>query len=80
MKRSEITTKIGGTTMVNHLKETKIIKKVFVVALIVILTAFVTYCVTMLNLSIETDGDGDSAIVTVFGQSDMYGINGYTID
>lgn len=35
---------------------------------------------TIYNLSIETDGDGDSAIVrTLFGQEYMYGINGYTV-
>ena len=43
--------------------------------LTILLTAFITYRVTMLNLHIETDGNGDTAIVTVYGQSDLYDIN-----
>lgn len=34
---------------------------------------------TIYNLEIETDGDGDSAIVTSWGQEHLYGINGYEI-
>ena len=48
---------------------------------LMIFTAFVAgkhYAVT--HLEIETDGDGDSAIVTLDGQSHLYGINGYTLD
>lgn len=35
---------------------------------------------TIYTLSIETDGDGDSAIVTTLGGNQhMYGINGYAL-
>jgi len=49
--------------------------------LLLIAAAFIggkQYAIT--HLEIETDGDGDSAIVTLDGQSHLYGINGYTID
>lgn len=55
-------------------------KYLLVLVLAVCLTAVLTYRVTMRSLRIETDGYGDSAIVTVFGQSDLYGINGHTVD
>jgi len=55
-------------------------KKAIIIIALCLLSAFVSYRVTMSNLSIETDGDGDSAIVTVFGQSDLYGINGYIVE
>ena len=39
------------------------------------------HAVTIHTLSIETDGDGDSAIVTTLGGNQhMYGINGFTLD
>lgn len=57
----------------------KILKRTLILALVVVATAFATYRIIMCNLSIETDGDGDSAFVTVFGQTDFYGINGYTV-
>jgi hypothetical protein len=56
----------------------KIICALVLVAAILV-TAYGTYRYTMLHLSIETDGDGDSAIVTVYGQSDLYGTNGYKV-
>lgn len=38
----------------------------------------VGHLVTICTLEIETDGDGDSAIVTTLGgQQHLYGINGY---
>lgn len=38
------------------------------------------HAVTIHTLSIETDGDGDSAIVTTLGGNQhMYGINGYEL-
>ena len=58
-------------------------KKKLIYALVlvaaILATAYGTYRCTMLHLEIETDGDGDSAIVTVYGQSDLYGINGHEI-
>lgn len=39
---------------------------------------YVGHLVTLYTLEIETDGDGDSAIVTTLGgQQHLYGINGY---
>jgi len=36
---------------------------------------------TIMNLDIDTDGDGDSAIVTTFGNHQyLVGINGYVLD
>lgn len=46
-------------------------KKIFIVVTFCLLYAFISYSVTMSNLHIETDGDGDSA----FGQSILYGVN-----
>ena len=58
----------------------------------VIITAIAAVCIlalgflaghvaTIQTLSIETDGDGDSAIVTTLGGNQhMYGINGFTLD
>jgi hypothetical protein len=57
----------------------RIIRNTFIILGVIIVTAFATYRITMLHLNIETDGDGDSATVTVFGQSDLYGINGYSV-
>lgn len=58
----------------------KKLKYAIIILCACVATAFLSYRVTMMNLHIETDGDGDSAFVTVFGQSDLYGINGYTVD
>lgn len=57
-------------------------RKTLIVITLCLLSAFVSHRATMynLNIEIETDGDGDSAIVTYFGQSDLYGINGYTVE
>lgn len=56
-------------------------KRVFKVILCAaaLTTAFtVGHLVTICTLTIETDGDGDSAIVTTLGgQQHLYGINGY---
>ena len=57
----------------------KTIKVTCLIVAAILITAFATYRITMMNLNIETDGDGDSAIVTVYGQSDLYGINGHTV-
>jgi len=58
-------------------------KKLFWIALnIVLITAVAigSHVWTMYNLRIETDGDGDSAIIEVAGQYWFYGINGYEPD
>lgn len=56
------------------------LKKILAVAAIVTVTAVITHLLTIYNLSIETDGNGDSAIVSCFGQEWFYGINGYEVE
>lgn len=52
-----------------------------VVCICIAAAAFLAgHLATLHTLSIETDGDGDSAIVTSFGQEHLFGINGYTVD
>lgn len=53
------------------------IRKALALLLVVVLTATATHILTMRNLTIETDGDGDSAFVTVAGHDWFYGINGH---
>lgn len=55
----------------------KIIANIIIAALIFTIGWLVGYRTTILNMSIETDGDGDSAIVTVWNRSDLFYINGY---
>ena len=50
------------------------------IALLMMITAAGTHIYTMTHLSIETDGDGDSAFITCLGQEWFYRINGYTVD
>ena len=50
------------------------------IILMVFTIALASHIWTMNHLSIETDGDGDSAFVTCLGQEWFYGINGYVID
>lgn len=50
------------------------------IALLMMITAAGTHIYTMTHLSIETDGDGDSAFITCAGLTWFYGINGYAID
>lgn len=47
--------------------------------LLAIAIAFASHIYTMTHLSIETDGNGDSAFVTCLGHDWFYGINGFTI-
>lgn len=54
--------------------------KKIIACICIALAAFAAgHLATIYTLEIETDGDGDSAIVTVFGQEHFYGINGYEI-
>lgn len=53
------------------------IKKILAVLVIIVITAMVTHVWTMQNLCIETDGDGDSAIIKTVTGYWFYGINGY---
>lgn len=50
------------------------------VILMVFTIALASHVWTMNHLSIETDGDGDSAFITCAGLTWFYGINGYAID
>lgn len=58
---------------------TKKFLTVLAVLLFAVVIALGTYLYTMTHLSIETDGDGDSAFVECAGQVWFYGINGYEI-
>ena len=54
--------------------------KKIIACICIALAAFTAgYLTTISTLEIETDGDGDSAIVTSFGAEHLYGINGYQI-
>lgn len=55
-------------------------KKILACLLIAAAAFLAGHLTTIYNLEIETDGDGDSAIVTSFGAEHFYGINGYTVD
>lgn len=55
-------------------------KKIIACLLIAAAAFLAGHLTTIYNLEIETDGDGDSAIVTSFGAEHFYGINGYTVD
>ncbi len=50
------------------------------VILMVFTIALASHVWKMNHLSIETDGDGDSAFITCAGLTWFYGINGYAID
>lgn len=52
-------------------------KIVFIVA--IILSFILGHIVTMNTMKIETDGDGDSAYISVLGLEYFKGINGYSI-
>ena len=54
-------------------------KKILACLLIAAAAFLAGHLTTIYNLEIETDGDGDSAMVTSFGQEHFYGINGYKI-
>lgn len=50
------------------------------IILMVFTIALASHIWTMNHLSIETDGNGDSAFVSCAGLTWFYGINGYAID
>ena len=55
--------------------------KKLIVAILIISAAFaVGHAATMATIDIQTDGDGDSAIVRTLGMEYFKGINGYTVD
>lgn len=54
-------------------------KKVAVIIALCLLSAISSHVITLQSLHIETNGDGDSAIITSFGRSALYGINGYEV-
>lgn len=54
-------------------------KRIIAYLLIAAAAFLAGHLTTISTMEIETDGDGDSAIVTVFGQEHFYGINGYEI-
>ena len=60
-------------------ERTNTMKKIIACLLIATAAFLAGHLATIYTLEIETDGDGDSAIVTVFGQEHFYGINGYEI-
>ena len=61
------------------MKRNLILTLAFVVVFLVAFTA--GHIGTIMNLEIETDGNGDSAIVTTLGgQQYLYAINGHTLD
>ena len=52
-----------------------------IVAILIAAAAFAAgHAATMATLDIQTDGDGDSAIVQALGLEYFRGINGYTVD
>ena len=55
----------------------KTIIQILALLAIITLTAISTHGITMKTLCIETDGDGDSAIVKTASGYWFYGINGY---
>ena len=60
-------------------KMKKVLSTVTII-LMVFTIALASHVWTMHHLSIETDGDGDSAFITCAGLTWFYGINGYAID
>lgn len=55
--------------------------KKLIVAILIAAAAFMAgHAATMATIDIQTDGDGDSAIVRTLGLEYFKGINGYTVD
>ena len=55
--------------------------KKLIVAILIAAAAFAAgHAATMATIDIQTDGDGDSAIVRALGLEYFRGINGYTVD
>lgn len=55
-------------------------KKRIVVICMLILVFILGHITTIYTMNIETDGDGDSAYISVFGLEYFKGINGYTVN
>ena len=55
-------------------------KKLIVIILIVSAAFSAGHTATMASIDIQTDGDGDSAIIHALGMEYFKGINGYTVD
>ena len=55
--------------------------KKLIAAILIATAAFAAgHAATMATIDIQTDGDGDSAIVRTLGLEYFRGINGYTVD
>ena len=55
-------------------------KKMIAAILIAIVAFSAGHTATMATIDIQTDGDGDSAIVRTLGLEYFKGINGYTVE
>lgn len=55
-------------------------KKMIAAILIAIVAFSAGHTATMATIDIQTDGDGDSAIIHALGLEYFKGINGYTVD
>ena len=55
--------------------------KKLIAAILIASVAFAAgHAATMATLDIQTDGDGDSAVIRTLGLEYFRGINGYTVD
>lgn len=55
--------------------------KKLIVAILIASAAFAAgHAATMATIDIQTDGDGDSAVIRTLGLEYFKGINGYTVD
>ncbi len=52
-------------------------KRAITILLVIAITAAITYILTIKSITIETDGDGDSAFFKALGIEWFVGINGY---
>lgn len=55
-------------------------KEKIIVIYMLVLCFILGHVATMYTMSIETDGNGDSAYISVFGLEYFKGINGYTVN
>lgn len=58
----------------------KTMKKLLAAILIASAAFAAGHAATMATIDIQTDGDGDSAIIHALGMEYFKGINGYTVD
>ena len=55
--------------------------KKLIAAILIVSAAFAAgHAATIETIDIQTDGDGDSAIIHALGMEYFKGINGYTVD